>query len=670
MAVLPMKHITVVGMISNRKALLEAMQRIGTIEIHPFEENGFEHPDIGSAQSLFSQKAKTAADALDILNSVTAEKTSLLSSLEGRRTISANEYYSFVDEADNIMRVASECVELNRSNAELSAEIVRISASIEALEPWLALDVPLSFTGTKKTKAFIGSFAHEQKLEDITTRFAEGENAPPIHCEIISSTKLQTCVFITCAAADAEAAEEQLRKIGFARPSSSVNGTPALKERELRADMAKCSEEIENNRKKIALLSGMRNAWRFMYDYYTMRADKYDVLAGLGEMKRSFVVTGFIPERGAADVSAMLERKYGAAVLISDVSPDEDDVPVLLQNNGFVAPLESVIESYSLPGKGELDPTSVMSIFYYVLFGLMLSDAGYGAIMAIVCGILVAKFKNIEEGMKKTLKMFMFCGISTVFWGIMFGSFFGDAVGVIASTFFGRNDIAFNPVWFSPLEEPMKMLFFAFGIGILHLFTGLGVALYSKLKCGQVYDAICGVVFWYLLVGGLIVTLCAQPMLSDMSGIQMTIPPVFGTIGIVAAVVGAVGIVLTDGRPTKNPVKRLLKGLYGLYNVTGYLSDILSYSRLLALGLATGVIASVFNQMGSMAGSGPVGIIIFILAFIVGHSLNILINLLGAYVHTNRLQYVEFFGKFYEGGGRKFSPFAVNTKYFKIKEDM
>ncbi len=129
------------------------------------------------------------------------------------------------------------------------------------------------------------------------------------------------------------------------------------------------------------------------------------------------------------------------------------------------------------------------------------------------------------------------------------------------------------------------------------------------------------------------------------------------------------GIIATSGRESRSPVKRLLKGLYGLYNVSGYLSDILSYSRLLALGLATGVIATVFNQMGSMLGGGVVGAVFFTLVFIIGHAMNLAINLLGAYVHTNRLQYVEFFGKFYEGGGRKFEPFAAKTKYFKVTEE-
>ena len=201
-------------------------------------------------------------------------------------------------------------------------------------------------------------------------------------------------------------------------------------------------------------------------------------------------------------------------------------------------------------------------------------------------------------------------------------------------------------------------MLFSFLVGIIHLFAGLGAQFYQLAKQGKWLDAIYDVVFWYLLVGGAIIYLLSMQMFADMVALSFTLPASVGTAGIIAAGIGAVGIVLTSGRSSKSIGKRFLKGLYGLYGVSSYLSDILSYSRLLALGLATGVIASVFNQMGAMPGNNPLGVIIFIFAFVVGHTLNIGINVLGAYVHTNRLQFVEFFGKFFEGGGRKFAPFT------------
>jgi V/A-type H+-transporting ATPase subunit I len=159
-------------------------------------------------------------------------------------------------------------------------------------------------------------------------------------------------------------------------------------------------------------------------------------------------------------------------------------------------------------------------------------------------------------------------------------------------------------------------------------------------------------------------------MMKSILGINLVISPTVSTIAAGVAILSSVGIVLTNGRESRNPFKRFLKGAYALYGITGYLSDVLSYSRLLALGLATGIIGSVINKMAAMAAGGILGPLFFTIIVIGGHAMNIGINALGAYVHTNRLQYVEFFGKFYEGGGRTFNPFNMNTKYYKVKENM
>ncbi|MDO5141032.1 MAG: V-type ATPase 116kDa subunit family protein, partial [Eubacteriales bacterium] len=312
----------------------------------------------------------------------------------------------------------------------------------------------------------------------------------------------------------------------------------------------------------------------------------------------------------------------------------------------------------------------IIACFYYILFGLMLSDAGYGLILVIACGYVLLKVKNIKPGMEKMVRLMFFSGISTTFWGFMFGSFFGDAVGVVASTFFNRPDIAFRPLWFNSMEEPIRLLAFAFLIGIIHLFTGLFIKLYQLLKAGQIRDAIYDVVFWMMFVGGAIVYLLSMQMITDMLSLSFILSPAIGKAGGMVAIAGCLGVVLTGGRESKNPIIRLLLGLYGAYGITSWLSDVLSYSRLLALGLATGCIAQVFNKLGTMLGNGILGAVFFIVIFVFGNLLNLAINVLGAYVHTNRLQFVEFFNKFYEGGGREFEPFTENTKYYSVKEEI
>ena len=331
--------------------------------------------------------------------------------------------------------------------------------------------------------------------------------------------------------------------------------------------------------------------------------------------------------------------------------------------------MESVVESLSLPGKGEIDPSSIIAFFFYFFFGMMLSDAGYGLLMVIACGIILKKYQNMEPNLRKSIRMFFFCGISTMVWGTLFGGFFGDAIQKISSTFFGH-EISIPALWFTPTNNPMRLLMFCLGIGIFHLFLGVAVKGFQDWKQGAHLDVIYDVVFIYLFVGGLLLLLFTTSLFQNMANVKWDFSPMVAQVATWITIIGAVGIVATSGRESRNPVKRILKGIFALYNnATGYLSDILSYSRLLALGLATGIIANVVNQMGTMAGGGIGGAILFIVVFLLGHTMNIGINMLGAYVHTVRLQYVEFFGKFYEGGGTKFHPFGIHTKFFKFRED-
>ena len=217
-------------------------------------------------------------------------------------------------------------------------------------------------------------------------------------------------------------------------------------------------------------------------------------------------------------------------------------------------------------------------------------------------------------------------------------------------------------------RKPMLMLTFSMAIGIVHLLTGLAMKGYQMAKHKDYKGIIYDVVFWYVLLISCVILLLSMEMVTNILGISVSLPYRVIDIAKILAIISAVGIVLTNGRESKHPFKRFLKGLYALYGISGYLSDVLSYSRLLALGLATGVIGSVINKMAAMTAGGFLGPVLFTIIVILGHALNIGINALGAYVHTNRLQYVEFFGKFYEGGGKIFKPFGINTKYYKIKE--
>lgn len=670
MAVMPMQRIGIYALKSRRKPILELIQRRGVVEIHAekAEDAVFRQTDTAPAKARFENNTSTLQAALEALDKLEPEKKSLLAPLEGRTPIPLSRYEETAGAAGKTLRAASRVNALWKKCADDRAEILRLEAQIRMLEPWSRLDVSMRTTGTASTAAFIGSFPAEYTEEALKAEIARG--APEIDgvaVEVLSAGTQQTCAFLLCHASNGAKLEAFLRSIGFTYPADRSKKPPQARMQDLNARIEKLRAEIDGAEAEIRTYAALRGAMQYTIDYFSMRIEKYDVLGRLWQSPHVFVITGYIPAESAPALEKELTEKFEAYVELETPAEDED-VPVKLKNNAFAAPVEGVLESYSMPGRKEIDPSTLMAVFYYFLFGMMLSDAGYGLLMVIGCGVALAKFKNMEENLRKFLKMFLYCGISTVFWGAMFGSFFGDAVTVIGKTFFNV-DIAIPALWFTPLNEPMRLLLFSFLIGVIHLFAGLGAQFYQLARQGLWKDAIFDVVFWYMLVGGGILYLLSMQMFADMVSLGFTLPAAVGTAGAIAAGIGAVGIVLTAGRESRSPFKRLLKGLYGLYGVSSYLSDILSYSRLLALGLATGVIASVFNQMGAMLGNSPAGVAVFVFAFLVGHTLNLGINVLGAYVHTNRLQFVEFFGKFFEGGSRKFNPFSAKTKYFKITEE-
>lgn len=679
MSKVPMKHIFIAGLKTDRKHVLEMLQRAGVVQI---ESGGIEHEglmtmNVMGDKALFDRSSNQAGQALEILNKLAPDQEAgLLKSLEGAEVISVDEYTKRLDIISDAMKTADRIIALDKRITEAKAQIPRLQNRIESLKPWMTLDVPLNYEGTEKTAAFIGSIKNAGAPEEILKSLLDDleetrDEAPAVSMSVVSAAKEQTCLFFVCLREDAYLVENALKKIGFAR--AGLSGTIPSAEAEKAAGEIKALEaEIVSAEEGIRGFASERKDLEFTADYYQMRADKYDVLSKLPQSDRAFFINGYLPAAYAEGLKKKIEQKFDAEVEITEPAEDEN-VPVVLRNNPFSDPMETVVESYSLPGSGEIDPSFILSLFYYLFFGLMLSDAGYGLLMVLGCGLALLKVKNMKPGMKKLVKLFFFSGISTVFWGLMFGSFFGDAVKVIAATWFNVPDLRIPgltvPIWFEPVSEPMRMLVFAFGLGVVHLFTGLGIKGYLCLKAKDFEGFLCDVVFWAMFVGGGIVYLLTMDMVKGMFNLPFELGPAAANAAAIVAGIGAVGVVLTGGRESKNLVKRLLKGAYAAYGVTGWLSDILSYSRLLALGLATGIIAQVFNKMGSMFGATIPGLLIFILVFLIGHVLNLGINVLGAYVHTNRLQFVEFFGKFYEGGGKEYAPFTENTKYYSVKEE-
>lgn len=670
MSVLQMQRISICAMKKDRKAILEDLQSLGVLEIDTssVQDEALQKMDTLESRQAFEKNANAADQALEILDEYSPLKSSMFAALEGKELVERAEYLNIAGRRDVIMKKTNQIIALKKVIAENKAGIVKLETQKESLIPWLALDVPLNFGGTRRTAMLIGSIGSVMTLEELCRQTAElVPDLDAVDMQIISADKDQTCIAAACLREDAPALEEALRTMGFSKPSQTISEVPARQLEKLDTAVKELEKKISQTEDEIRTFADSREELQVFSDYFRIRAQKYEILSQIPQSGRTFFVTGYVPEKKAKVLSDTLESKYQVSVELEDVS-EEEDAPILLENGKMGGTMEGIVASFGLPGKGEFDPSRIMFFFYIFLFGLMLSDAAYGFIIFLACAIVLKKFPRMAESMQKSIRMFMYCGLSTMVWGILLGGYFGDAINVISKTFLGH-EVGIAPVWFAPLDDPMKLLIYSMLFGVIHLYVGLALKGYMCIRAKRYVDLVCDVVFWFMMLTGLIMLLLPSELFRSISQMNIVFTPALSMLSKVLAIGGAAGILLMSGRANKNPALRIALGAYDLYNVTGWLSDVLSYSRLLALGLATGVIASVINQMGSMFGGGFLGAIAFILVFIIGHLFNLAINVLGAYVHTCRLQYVEFFGKFYEGGGRAFNPFKENTKYVDIKED-
>jgi V/A-type H+-transporting ATPase subunit I len=665
MAVLQMQRMNLVAMKQNRKAILERLQELGALEIDVKleETEGMTHQDTSASKAAFERNAAVADSAIEILDKYAPQKKSLLSSLEGKPLIEQSEYEKTVEHQQEYMTQANQIAAWEKEITEANANISKLENQAEALVPWMNLDIPMNFVGTEQTTLLLGTMPEQISEESVLTILKSHEPAvDAASVDIFSSGKDATYLSVLCLKQDAQAAEEALREAGFAKPSWLVGRTPAEEQKVIEQQIEEYRNEIQNHIAQISEQSSGRENLRLASDYYRLRAEKYEVLGTLPQTANTFALSGYIPAYRAEDVAKELSDKYDAAVELEEIG-EKEEAPVLLKNNAFSNSVEGVLESYGLPKKGEVDPTFFMSIFYVFLFGMMLSDAAYGAIIAVACGIALIKFPRMDEGLRKSIKLFFWCGLSTLFWGIMFGSYFGDLVNVVSKNYFGH-EVSIPALWFAPLDDPMRLLIYSLLFGIIHMFIGLGMKGYMMLKDKDIVGFVSDILSWYMLLVGLILILLPTSIFESISNMKFVFPPALNLFAKVITVAGALIILVMSGRRKKKKIgMRLAIGLYDLYGITSWLSDLLSYSRLLALGLATGVIAQVINQMGSMFGTGVFGTIVFIVVFLVGTVLNLAINLLGAYVHSNRLEFVEFFNKFYDGGGKPFEPFKAMTKY-------
>lgn len=644
----PMKKVTVFSMRENRKAVMEALQKMGCVELEKIsDEENLLTVNVKDRLQRFERHMAQVKRAIELLDDISPEKKEMFAP---RKSVAIENYSLSRDRVEKITKSVAEIIAKNKKLNENTAFLAKIQTDIMSFSPWSGLDIAMNFNFLKSSEVALYTISKNVTTEEIDELFKDvGE----VYYEIISTKSDLSCIWFLFLKERSADVHKLLRENGFVPPALSLSHrTPEKKILRLQEKTQALLDENEKLNEDLLKLSEKRDDIKLLYDYMKLRHEKYENLEMLGETEKTFILSGFVPAKKADLVKSKIEDTALAYVEIGDIGEDEE-APVLFENNGFARPVEGITSTYSMPSKRDIDPNAIMAFFYYLFFGMMFSDAGYGILVMIGTGYL----GFVKKYNKDLMKMFFYCGISTTVWGFLYGSFFGDLIYRFSVTFLGR-EITLSPIWMDPAKEPLTLLIFSVVLGLIQVLVGLSISFYMNWRDGNRLDAVFDTGSWISVILGVIVL---------VGGIVFKVS-LLTTIGIVLLVLGALTVVLMKGRANKNIIMRLLSGILGLYDVTSYVSDALSYSRLMALGLATGVIAQVVNIMGTLAGGSVLGFIMFLVVFVVGHLLNFAINMLGAYVHTNRLQYVEFYSKFYEGGGKAFEPLAMNTEYYDFKE--
>jgi V/A-type H+-transporting ATPase subunit I len=632
MAIVEMKHVDMLALDQDRHALLTEIQKLGCFQLLPADTQ-----DVAFSHAAKETELPTLEDSLTRI----AWTIGKLNRYEPKKPMMADKPSIDETQADAVLKRRAELMQtvetmeaLEREAGELRGQTARIQAAREQLLPWRGFPLaPNEVHSTRNTVAMLGTIP-KTALEQAR---ADGSLSSLCNIEEISTQRDQAYVFIVMHRSCESEMQQKLKNAGFATvtlPPSSITADSRLTE--LSAEQAQIDTKFGNVAVRTEALAGELNALKQLYDLLQSRRARLLAAGHFSVSARTFFLQGWVPAPMIEKVGKRL-KKVSPTVALEFYSPAEgEEPPVLLHNPAAVRPFETVVSGYSLPAAGGIDPTLIMMPFFINFMGMMVSDAGYGLMMAILAPILI-KVLHPAPGTKKLLWIIMGGGIMTVFWGAMYNSWFGY-------TLFK------SPL--DPMNNALPVMALCIGLGAVHLFAGLGIAAYLNIRRGQLFSAVVDQFSWFLLIVGLIMLI------------------VMPAVGKWMAITGAVLIVVFAGRSkTKNPIKRLISGLGALYGVTGWVSDMLSYIRLFGMGLATGVIGMVVNILvGIVAANGVIGWVMGALVFIGGHMFNAGINIFGAYVHSCRLQYIEFFGKFYEDGGKPFTPLATASRYVYVTE--
>ena len=635
-----MKHLRLLGMESEREALLKAMQDMECVEISSIDgseealKSGFAKPDDKALMSA-QEASRAYRTALASLDRFAPEKKGMFRKRQG---VSRAAFFSA--ESEENARTAAETINKDtRRLGEIESERTKNEALRATLAPWLTVDAPLG--GADGALAVFFGTAGLNVTDDALKALADSLDGL-LTWQQASSDRSLRYLLVMCHGSVKERALSALRDLGFSTVSfRGMTGTAKENDKALAENLAALEKERQEIEQRIAGLGGKREALLEASDRAAIALRREEAKSRLVGTDKVFLLEGWLPADHCAALEKALEP-FTCAIETREPTEDEyPQVPVQLKNSKLTRPLNMVTEMYSLPAYGTLDPNPLMAPFFILFYGIMMADMGYGLLMMIASVIISKKYR--PKGMSGELfSLLGLCGISTFIMGALTGGFFGDFLTQLVAIVSPGTVFAL-PKLFDPLDDLTMILIGSMALGMVQIVTGMAISLIEKCKRKKFLDAFFEEITWWIVFIGIALLALGK--------------------GAAVLYVGCALVLLGPIVQGKGWGK--LTGVFGsLYNhVTGYFGDILSYTRLMALMLAGSVIAQVFNMLAAMPGN----VIAFIIISMLGNAMNFGLNLLGCYVHDLRLQCLEFFNKFYVDGGKPFRPMTLDTEYVDLQ---
>lgn len=647
MAIVKMKKFTLFAFEAERKRLLEELQRFGYVNFSksdPIEEFDYlKDVEVSTVGNNYVEESTRIKWMIDYVGRFVEKEKGLSALKKGPIVYTFNELEKEANSYDYITDF-NELSDISKKIDSNNQKITAIDNSIKEISPWKSIKEPIEDLNSFRKLKFIMGYLPTKSLEKFRTSIVDLKSTYFEEIDIVGRNSY--CIIFTNQL-EKEAVYENLRLNGFSEVNLEIKGVVSEEIQRLEDEKRILEEENSKLTDEIKKFTVNLQKMQSIYEYYQNLSLRNTVVSNFKATDKLDIIQGYIPADKENNFKELLEKLSASKVYleIEDAKKDDPDVPIILKNNKIASLFESVTNMYALPKYDEVDPTFILSIFYWIFFGMMVADFAYGLILFIGSGIALKTLK-FNDSTKKFLKFFFALSFSTMIWGLIYGSAFGDLITLPTQILDSSKDF-------------MTVLMLSLAFGGVHLAFGLGMKAYVLIKNGKPMDAVYDVFLWYLTLTTVILVIVGK---------VITLPSIVNTIAFYGMIVGMLGIIAFGARDSKSIAGRIAGGLYSLYGITSYIGDFVSYLRLMALGLAGGFIAVAINIIVKMlVGGGIVGIVFGVIVFVFAQLFNIFLSFLSAYVHTSRLMYVEFFSKFYEGGGKAFKKFRSENKYIEVK---